>query len=123
MKTYKKVLSIGLILVVLLSLTSCSVTVYDEKLEGINVIFAPLYFSWKWFWSDFSNGFWDFSNMIFKTLPADISMIAGTIVYILGGILYLVILAVFLVIWLVVCIITGIIWFILAVLNGIFKFA
>ncbi len=106
----------------ILTLSACSVEVYDVELKGVNVVFTPVVAMWCWFWKSFTPAFWKIIESTFAVLPEVFNVIVGVLTNILGAALYLVILAIFLIIAVFVCILTVIGFFLAAIANGIFHF-
>ena len=110
-----------LIFAITLLLSGCSVTIGENELTGINVIWTPFVFIWDWLWNSFTPGYWAFVELIWD-LPAEVAWLASIVVYILSVVLYAIIVVVIVVLDNIIAIITGIIWFILSILNGFIHF-
>ena len=119
---YKKILLLCAIVGSVFVLTSCSAQVYDTELKGVNVVFTPFVFIWKWFWNIFTPGFWGFVSKSTE-LQGGIAWVAVPVVYVLGGLLYLLILFFALIIMVILGILSGIAFFIGGIFDGIFHFS
>ena len=119
-KRLKFVLLVAVSLSCVLMLSGCSTTVYGEKFEGINVIWTPFVAVLKWLFKVFTPHFWSFIGLLWE-MPNGVRWVALVICYLLGGVLYLFIVAIILLVDLVLAVLLAVIWFIAAILNGIFK--
>lgn len=117
----KKGLLIIVLLVLLISLSGCTVTIGETELSGINVIWAPVVWVWQWLWGSFTPGFWTFLSNVWD-MPISIVWLAGPIAYILGGVLFVAICILIVLADIVLAIAIGLLFFILSILNGIFHF-
>ena len=118
--TKTKVLLLCAAAVGVLLLCSCSADVGDTHLEGPAVLWKPFLIVWEWLWNDFTPNFWDKLSDVWD-LPLGISWLAGTLTYILGACLYLMIIVVIIVVDIVLAVLTALIYYPYTVICAIFS--
>ena len=119
MKKYYKMFIYSALFIFTFSLVGCGGNSSNNIDFNYNDLFSPIGVVWKWFWNDYTSGFFEMLTDIWKIMPG-IGKFIGIVTYILGFVIYVLSMALFFVIiigYSIICIALGLIllvvWFII----------